>query len=214
MKDAGVRRREIADELASQKSPRMFAASLFTLSALLQPPLAQISRRDATAAALAAAFLPAVRRANAIAPEEEKIRAEAMQYAYAQLAATLQPENWEKEVGLMQVGVGRSTLQQTAKLIDEPLVKSWVADAPSASAAAGELNKHVASMLTFLFLASGATKYETPAVGLKYMGQCRGEAEAALAGLRALGDALSVSVVPAPPAPPAVEAPAEPAAAS
>ena len=131
----------------------MFAASLFTLSALLQPPLAQISRRDATAAALAAAFLPAVRRANAIAPEEEKIRAEAMQYAYAQLAATLQPENWEKEVGLMQVGVGRSTLQQTAKLIDEPLVKSWVADAPSASAAAGELNKHVASMLTFLLSA-------------------------------------------------------------
>ena len=85
----------------------------------------------------------------------------------------------------MQVGVGRSTLQQTAKLIDEPLVKWWVADAPSASAAAGELNGHVASMLTFLFLASGATKYETPAVGLKYMGQCRGEAEAALVGLRA-----------------------------
>jgi len=47
------------------------------------------------------------------------------------------------------------------------------------------------------------------------MGQCRGEAEAALAGLLALGDVLGVRVVPAPPAPPAVqEAPAEPAAAS
>jgi len=45
------------------------------------------------------------------------------------------------------------------------------------------------------------------------MGQCRGEAEAALAGLLALGDVLGVRVVPAPPAP-AVEAPAEPAAAS
>ena len=56
----------------------MFAVAFaWTLSALMQPPLAQISRRDATAAALAAAFLPAVRRANAITPEEEKIRAEA-----------------------------------------------------------------------------------------------------------------------------------------
>ena len=113
MKDAGVRRREIADELASQKSPRMFAASLFTLSALLQPPLAQISRRDATAAALAAAFLPAVRRANAIAPEEEKIRAEAMhtrRAAGSDAAARKLGEGGR----LMQVGVGRSTLQQTA----------------------------------------------------------------------------------------------------
>ena len=71
-------------------------AAVFSLAALLQPPLAQISRRDATAAALAAAFLPAVRRANAITPEEEKIRAEAMQYAYAELAPSSRACGWSR----------------------------------------------------------------------------------------------------------------------
>ena len=58
----------------------------------------------------------------------------------------------------------------------------------------GTLRKARQSSLTFLYLASGATKYESPEVGLKYMADVKVQVLAEREGLVTLGKLLGIDV--------------------
>ena len=96
-------------------------------------------------------------------------------------------EKWNAEVALMQLGQDGQLSKSAGKLSDAALKRLSEAGGEAGTAAGASYRKHSASMLTNLFLARGATKYETAAVAAKYMDATKADALLTLEDLRTLG---------------------------
>ena len=95
--------------------------------------------------------------------------------SYTTLGISL--DEWTSETALMQIG--RPTqLQRAVDQLPEETLKRLAAADKSLQESISTLRKVRQSSLTFLYLASGATKYESQEVGLKYMADVKKEVAA------------------------------------
>ena len=101
-------------------------------------------------------------------------------------------EQWTSETALMQIG--RPTqLQRAVDQLPEETLKRLSAE-KSLSDSVAALRKCRQSSLTFLYLASGATKYESQEVGLKYMADVKTQVAAEREELLVLGKLLGIDL--------------------
>merc|ERR1712127_277357 len=98
---------------------------------------------------------------------------------------------WTVETTLMQIG--RPTqLQRAVDQLPEETLKRLASKSYPLQEQITSLRKVRQSSLTFLYLASGATKYESQEVGLKYMADVKKEVLDERAQVAALGKLLGI----------------------
>ena len=96
-------------------------------------------------------------------------------------------ERWNAEVALIQLGQDGQLSKSASKLSEGALKRITAGGGDAGNAAGTSYRKHSASMLTNLYLARGATKYETAAVAAKYMDATKADAQLTLEDLKTLG---------------------------
>mmetsp|Transcript_18943 Transcript_18943/g.40884 ORF Transcript_18943/g.40884 Transcript_18943/m.40884 type:complete len:176 (+) Transcript_18943:290-817(+) len=134
-----------------------------TVAALHAAPC---SRRVALSTGFTAAMLPAFASARVDEMDELQAAAKRLDEALG---------NWETEIRMVKLSrPGR--LNAAIESLSDASLKALAQDEKAAKAAS-EYKKHKNSMLTFLFLANGASKYETADVVAKYMGSAKAEAQ-------------------------------------
>ena len=176
-----------------------FLCLLASTSALLRPtPPKPTSRRALLAGTLAVA---AVRPAPALAISVAATAADVAQVVQSYQTLGLSLEQWTIETALMQIG--RPTqLQRVVDQLPEDTLKRLGKEADLGDTVSA-LKKSRQSTLTLLYLASGATKYESQEVGLKYMGDVKAQVEVEREQLVQLGKLIGIDVAtPAPASPP------------
>ena len=157
------------------------------------------SRRHALTAGACTACAPAA-AARAVALAELDLKE--VVTAAAKIDTAL--EEWEKEVSFMQMRKpGR--LSQAVDALSDAQCDAIAAGLGGKSDA---YKKHKNSMLTFLFLASGANQYESAAKGMEYMLKAKEEAIAAREVLAEIASARGVQLKGRDAPPPAAAAPA------
>merc|ERR1711892_579827 len=109
--------------------------------------------------------------------------------SYTTLGISL--DEWPIETTLMQIG--RPTqLQRAVDQLPEETLKRLAGKSYPLQEQITSLRKVRQSSLTFLYLASGATKYESQEVGLKYMADVKKEVVDERAQVAALGKLLGI----------------------
>ena len=171
---------------------------LATSTALLRPsPPKTTSRRALLAGTVAFA---ATRPAPALAVSSAATAADVAQVVQSYQTLGLSLEQWSVETALMQIG--RPTqLQRAVDQLPEDTLKRLGKEADLGDTVAA-LKKARQSTLTLLYLASGATKYESQEVGLKYMGDVKAQVEAEREQLVQLGKLIGIDVAAGPASPP------------
>ena len=105
---------------------------------------------------------------------------------------TVSLEQWASETALMQIGRPTQLQRAVDQLPEETLKRLSMEKSLSECIAA--LRKTRQSSLTFLYLASGATKYESQEVGLKYMADVKTQVAAEREELLTLGKLLGIDL--------------------
>lgn len=110
-----------------------------------------------------------------------------MKLSYDALVAAI--DAWPTQVALMQLG--KSTdVQQALVALPESTLKRAAGRSSGAADAVKATLKDRGDTLNFLYLAQGGNKYESAAVGLRYMGDAKAAAEAAKDDLNTLAQML------------------------
>ena len=123
--------------------------------------------------------LPEVAKADGLTDSFE------LSLSYSTLSQGL--ATWNGEVALMQLGQEGKLSKSVAQITEPTLRRIAEAGGEAGRTAGSAYQKHSASMLTNIFLARGATKYETAAVAQQYMDKARADALLVQADLQALG---------------------------
>ena len=154
-----------------------------------------LSRRQLTAAAAAVATSHCVPVWADSPPSDADADAEQLIYAARTLDRAL--GDWAQQIGMVQLG--RPGILQTKELLPDATIGRLTARGADAGAAK-DAAKHSNSLLTYLFLASGATKYDSAVQGLKYMELARAEAEAMRRDVATVAASIDLAIPSASPA--------------
>ena len=168
----------------------LLSCLLASTSALLCPaPPKTTSRRALLAGTLAVA---AAGPAPALAISTIATAADVVQVVQSYQTLGLSLEQWSVETALMQIG--RPTqLQRAVDQLPEDTLKRLGKEMGLGDTVA-VLKKARQSTLTLLYLASGATKYESQEVGLKYMGDVKAQVKVEREQLVQLGKLIGIDV--------------------
>ena len=172
---------------------RLLIASLLALPAAdalraARSRPATLCRRTLLATTLAAASAPAQPALAEVATAADLAQ---VLKSYTTLGTSL--DEWASETALMQIG--RPTqLQRAVDQLPEETLKRLAGES-SLKESVAALRKYRQSSLTFLYLASGATKYESQEEGLKRMAEVKEQVTAEREALVALGKLLGIDVI-------------------
>jgi hypothetical protein len=158
-------------------------AWLPAVAALRTVPLRPLSRRSLLTTLAVGTTAPAAPALAVSAGQSELGTATDLAQvlkSYQTLGRSL--DEWASETALMQIG--RPTeLQRAVDQLPEETLKRLSGES-SLKESVAALRKYRQSSLTFLYLASGATKYESQAEGLKRMGEVKEQVAAERAEAR------------------------------
>ena len=142
--------------------------SLSTAHALRVAPTRPLSRRTLLAGLATAAAPSAALAVSAASFTEAASATDLAQVLKSYTTLGISLDEWTIETTLMQIG--RPTqLQRAVDQLPEETLKRLSSKSSALQEQIALLRKVRQSSLTFLYLASGATKYESQEVGLKYM---------------------------------------------
>ena len=147
------------------------------------PARAAVSRR-------AALLLPLVAVRAAPAHADALTDSFELSTCYSSISQGL--ERWNAEVALTPLGQEGKLAKSTQQLSEGAVKRIGEAGGEAGKAAAVSYKKHSAAVTTNLYLAKGATKYETAAVAAQYFDAAKAEAQAALGDLQVLGAQVGV----------------------
>ena len=150
-----------------------------------------LSRRHVTAAAAAATS-----HCVPVWADTPPSDADSEQLLYAAITLDRALGEWQKQIALVQLG--KPGVLQTRELLPDKTVDRLTKRPGADAGATKDAAKHSASLLTYLFLASGATKYESTQQGLKYMDLARAEAEAMRKDIATVAASIDLAIPAAP----------------
>ena len=151
--------------------------SLSTAHALRVAPTRPLSRRTLLAGLATAAAPSAALAVSAASFTEAASATDLAQVLKSYTTLGISLDEWTIETTLMQIG--RPTqLQRAVDQLPEETLKRLSSKSSALQEQIASLRKVRQSSLTFLYLASGATKYESQEVGLKYMADVKQEVAA------------------------------------